>query len=87
MTLPADQVKRETIKGYIQEAVKNMREQDLLKLRMKEIKEAVKESELIDPTDFSSAVQAAYDSQRHQEKIDALQVGIDIVDTLGGVNE
>ena len=83
MSITQDINKRETIAAYIKEAVKNMRDQDLLKLRMKEIKDAVKESELIEPKDFASAVQAAYDSQRHQEKIDALQVGIDIVEILG----
>ena len=78
-----DITKRETIKGYIQEAVKNMRDQDLLKLRMKEIKDAVKESELIDPTEFSSAVQASYDYDKVQAEIDKRQSGIDLVDTLG----
>lgn len=83
MSITQDITKRETIASYIKEAVQNLRDQDLLKLRMKEIKDAVKESELIDPKEFSSAVQAAYDSQKHQEKIDALQVGIDITELLG----
>lgn len=77
-----DITKRETIANYIKEAVANLKEQDLLKLRLKEIKDSVKESELIDSKEFNSAVQASYDLDRHQEKIDALQVGLDIIDQL-----
>lgn len=83
MSIPEDIIKRQTVAAYIKEAVQNLRDQDLLKLRMKEIKDVVKDSELIDPKEFASAVAAAYDSQKHQEKIDALQAGIDLMELLG----
>lgn len=77
-----DQTKRETIAKYIKEAVANLRQQDILKLRLKEIRDSVKESDLLDPKEFNSAVQAAYDLDKHQEKIDSLQAGVDVIEIL-----
>lgn len=83
MGISEDINKREKIAGYIKEAVANLKQQDLLKSRLKDIKDSVKDSDLIDPKEFNSAILAAYDLDKHQEKIDSLQAGVDIVDTLG----
>jgi coenzyme F420-reducing hydrogenase delta subunit len=74
--------KKETYKGYIQEALENMRSVDLLKVRMAEIKDAVKKSGF-DPKEFTNVVKAAYDLDKVQETIDSLQAGVDAVDELG----
>ena len=82
MSLPVDTNKRNLIAGYVKEAVANLEQQDLAKVRLAEIKETVKESELIDMKEFNSAVAAAYDIEKHQNKIDTLQSGIDIIEML-----
>ena len=74
--------KKELYKGYIQEALENMRAADLLKVRMAEIKATVKESGF-DTKEFTNVVKAAYDLDKVQETIDSLQAGVDTVDELG----
>lgn len=76
------QNKKELYKGYIKEALENMRAADLLKVRMAEIKDAVKKSGF-DPKEFTNVVKAAYDLDKVQETIDSLQAGVDAVDELG----
>jgi cell division protein ZapA (FtsZ GTPase activity inhibitor) len=73
---------KEMYKGYIQEALENMRAADLLKVRMAEIKSSVKESGF-DPKEFVNVVKAAYNLDKVQETIDSLQAGVDTVDELG----
>lgn len=75
----------ELIKGYVQEAVANKKKQDSLKEHFKEIVEAVKESEEqlgITVKEFKAAVDAAYDYDKTQEKIDNLVQAITTVDSL-----
>ena len=76
------QNKKEMYKGYIQEAVANLRAKDLLAVRMKEIKEAAKESGF-DPKEFTHVYKAAYDLDKVQETIDSLQAGVDSLEELG----
>ena len=86
MTLPADQVKRETIKGYIQEAVKETKDKQLAELRLKNIFDSVKESEEaleITLAEFKEGLKAALDYDKVQAEIDKRQNAIDLVDTLG----
>lgn len=82
MSIPQDITKRETVAAYILEAVTNLKAQDVLKLQLKEIKDSVKESGLIDSKEFNSAVQSAYSYEAQQDKLDAIQRGLDIVDEL-----
>lgn len=76
------QSKKQLYKNYLQEAVANLQAKDLLAVRMKEIKEAAKESGF-DPKEFTNVVKAAYDLDKVQETIDSLQAGVDAVDELG----
>ena len=86
MTLPADITKRETIKNYIQEAVKETKDKQLAELRLKNIFESIKESEEaleITLPEFKEGLKAALDYDKVQSEIDKRQSGIDLVDTLG----
>lgn len=74
--------KKDLYSGYAKEAVSNLRDQDLLKLRLKEIKDAVKESEF-DVKEFNQVVKAVYDLEKVQEQVDSLQRSIDTVEELG----
>jgi coenzyme F420-reducing hydrogenase delta subunit len=76
------QNKKDMYKGYALEALENMRATDLLKVRMAEIKSAVKDSGF-DTKEFTHVVRAAYDLDKVQETIDSLQAGVDAVDELG----
>ena len=51
-------------------------------MRMKEIKEAAKESGF-DPKEFTHVYKAAYDLDKVQETIDSLQAGVDSLEELG----
>lgn len=86
MTLPTDITKRETIKNYIQEAVKETKDKQLAELRLKNIFESIKESEEaleITLPEFKEGLKAALDYDKVQSEIDKRQSGIDLVDTLG----
>ena len=76
------QNKKELYKGHIQEGLENMRAAELLKVRMSEIKASVKESG-IDVKEFTATLNAAFDLDKTQEKIDSLQRGVDSVEDLG----
>lgn len=81
-----DITKRETIKGYIQEAVKETKDKQLAELRLKNIFESVKESEEaleITLAEFKEGLKAALDYDKVQAEIDKRQNAIDLVDTLG----
>lgn len=81
-----DITKRETIKGYIQEAVKETKDKRLAELRLKNIFESVKESEEaleITLAEFKEGLKAALDYDKVQSEIDKRQNAIDLVDTLG----
>lgn len=85
MPLPQDQTKRDTIKAYIQEAVQNAKERNLLDIRAKTIFESVKDSE--DSTgftlaEFKDALKAAIDYDKVQTEIDKRQNAVDVVDQL-----
>lgn len=84
--LPNDQNKRDTIKNYIQEAVKETKDKQLAELRLKNIFESIKESEEaleITLAEFKEGLKAALDYDKVQIEIDKRQSGIDLVDTLG----
>ena len=86
MALPNDSTKRETIKNYIQEAVKETKDKQLAELRLKNIFESIKESEEaleITLAEFKEGLKAALDYDKVQAEIDKRQSGIDLVDTLG----
>lgn len=76
------QNKKELYKGYIQEAVANLRAKDLLAVRMKEIKEATKESGF-DPKEFALDVKTVHDRESAEKTLEALQISIESVDELG----
>lgn len=83
MALPNDPTKRETVKKYAQELIANIRQQDLLKLRAKEIVDTVKDSELIEPKEFNLIVKAALDIDKVQEEVDRKSDAIANVEILG----
>ena len=77
-----EQNKKTLYKGYIKEALENMRAADLLKVRMKEIKDAVKESDF-DVKEFTQDVKTAYDRDKTEKQLEALQISIESVNELG----
>ena len=79
--MTTEQNKKDLYKGYVKEALANLREQDLVKTRMAEIKEAVKESGF-DTKEFNAVVKVAYDSEKAAEQLEALQIAIDSVEDL-----
>ena len=74
--------KKELYKNYIKEALENMRATDLLKVRMKEIKDAVKESDF-DVKEFTQDVKTAYDRDKTEKQLEALQISLESVNELG----
>lgn len=76
------QNKKALYKNYIQEAVANLQAKDLLALRMKEIKEAAKESGF-DPKEFALDVKTVHDRESAEKTLEALQISIESVDELG----
>lgn len=68
--------------NYVKEGVANLREQDLLKLRMRNIRESVKASEF-NMKEYTAVVKAAYDCSKIQEEIDIRQAAIDTIEDLG----
>lgn len=77
-----EQNKKTLYKGYIKEALENMRAADLLKVRMKEIKDAVKESDF-DVKEFTQDVKTAYDRDKTEKQLEALQISLESVNELG----
>jgi len=76
-----EQNKKELYKNYIQEALANLRDQDLLKTRMAEIKEAVKESGF-DTKEFTLDVKTAQDREKVEAQVEALQISLESVESL-----
>lgn len=83
MSLTDNIKQREVIAGYVKEAVSNLKSQDVLKVRMSEIRNSVKESELIDPKEFGLIVKAAYNLDRLQEDVDSKSAAIESLEVLG----
>lgn len=77
-----EQNKKELYKGYVKEAVANLQAKDLLAVRMKEIKEAAKESGF-DPKEFALDVKTVHDRESAEKTLEALQISIESVDELG----
>lgn len=80
--MTSEQNKKELYKNYLQEAVANLRGQDLLKLRLKEIKDAAKDSGF-DPKEFALDVKTVHDRDKAEKQLEALQISIESVDELG----
>ena len=69
-------------KNYLQEAVANLQSKELLAVRMKEIKDAVKESDF-DVKEFTQDVKTVHDRDKAEKQLEALQISIESVDKLG----
>lgn len=85
MAIPEDVQKREIIKQYVQEALAEKRVQALSKTREKETYDAVKESEDslgVTLPEFKEIVNAAYEYEKQQAKLDKIQSGLDGVELL-----
>lgn len=79
-------MKADVVSSYIKEAVAVKTKTKQLAEELKEIFDTVKEDEEslgISLPEFKSAVEAAYQYEKQQEKLDKLQQGMNIVDTLG----
>ncbi len=76
-----EQNKRDLYKGYLQEGLANLRDQDLLKTRMAEIKSAVKESGF-DPKEFALDLKTAQDKEKAEAQIEALQISLESIESL-----
>jgi len=83
MSIPESLVQRDTVAAYVKEYVGEMRNADLVKSRQKDIKDAVKESELIDPKEFLLICKASYDIQKLQEEVDVKSEAIANLEILG----
>jgi len=83
MSIPESLVQRDTVVAYVKEYVGEMRNADLVKSRQKDTKDAVKESELIDPKEFLLICKAAYDIQKLQEEVDVKSEAIANLEILG----
>lgn len=79
--MTAEQNKKDLYKGYVKEALANLRDQDLLKTRMAEIKEAVKESGF-DTKEFTLDVKTAQDREKVEAQVEALQISLESVESL-----
>lgn len=77
-----EQNKKDLYRGYVKEAVANLQAKDLLAVRMKEIKEAAKESGF-DPKEFALDVKTVHDRESAEKTLEALQISIESVDELG----
>lgn len=85
MAIPADIQKRETIKEYVSEVIREKKAQALSKSREKDTYDAVKESEDnlgITLAEFKEIVNAAYEYEKQQAKLDKIQSGLDAVEVL-----
>jgi hypothetical protein len=76
-----EQNKKDLYKGYIQEGLANLRDQDLLKVRLSEIKAAVKESGF-DLKEFTLDLKTAQDKEKAEAQIEALQISLESVESL-----
>ncbi len=76
-----EQNKKDLYKGYIQEGLANLRDQDLLKVRLSEIKSAVKESGF-DAKEFALDLKTAQDKEKAEAQIEALQISLESVESL-----
>jgi hypothetical protein len=77
----AEQIRAKLYKGYVKEAVENLRKQDLAKDRMKEIKEAVKESKF-DTKQFAADVKAVYDLDKAKEQLTTLKKAVELAEEI-----
>lgn len=80
--MTAEQNKKDLYRGYVKEAVANLQAKDLLAVRMKEIKEAAKESGF-DPKEFALDVKTVHDRESAEKTLEALQISLESVDELG----
>lgn len=80
--MTTEQNKKDLYRNYLQEAVANLQAKDLLAVRMKEIKEAAKESGF-DPKEFTLDVKTVHDRESAEKTLEALQISIESVDELG----
>ena len=83
--LPINQEHRTTIKTYLQEAIKFSNEKDLADIRLKNVFEAVKDSEdklAFTLSEFKEALIVARDYEKAQGIIDKKTSAIEVVDTL-----
>jgi hypothetical protein len=76
-----EQNKRDLYKGYLQEGLANLRDQDLLKVRLSEIKAAVKDSGF-DAKEFALDLKTAQDKEKAEAQIEALQISLESVESL-----
>lgn len=74
--------KKELYKAYLQEAVGNLREQEVLKLKLKELKDVVKENDF-DVKEFTQDVKTAFDKEKVEKQLESLQISIDSIENLG----
>ena len=80
--MTTEQNKKDLYKNYLKEAVANLQAKDLLAVRMKEVKEAAKESGF-DPKEFALDVKTVHDRESAEKTLEALQISIESVDELG----
>jgi hypothetical protein len=73
--------KKDLYKGYIQEGLANLRDQDLLKTRMNEIKDTVAKSGF-NKTEFALDLKTAQDKEKAEAQIEALQISLESVESL-----
>jgi uncharacterized protein YdaT len=79
--MTTDQHKKELYKNYIKEGLANLRDQDLLKVRLSEIKSAVKESGF-DAKEFALDLKTAQDKEKAEAQIEALQISLESIESL-----
>lgn len=77
-----EQNKKQLYKAYLQEAVGNLREQEVLKLKLKELKDVVKENDF-DVKEFTQDVKTAFDKEKVEKQLESLQISIDSIENLG----
>lgn len=80
--MTTEQNKKQLYKNYLKEALENMRAQDLLKVRMTEIKATVKENGF-DTKEFSQDCKTAYDREKIEKQLESLQISIESIESLG----
>ena len=73
--------KKSLYKAYLQEAVGNLREQEVLKLKLKELKDVVKENDF-DVKEFTQDVKTAFDKEKVEKQLESLQISIDSIENL-----
>ncbi len=77
-----EQNKKQLYKAYLQEAVGNLRQQEVLKLKLKELKDVVKENDF-DVKEFTQDVKTAFDKEKVEKQLESLQISIDSIENLG----